>query len=223
MQSRHWNFIIFFLICSTFRPEERKHCYETHGKDVIVTGNSGKHDHGSSKVKLKNLVDYKWEQKQYPGRLIAVHLDGNHVAYAIKVNNRGTIEGMVRVVNIKYSQRALIKGLFSEVLDLQFSHNTNELFLACIEETALHIYQIQSTPDKIQTTFILKITDPNTDLSPNLITHDKISWCPCVPDEKEELDEYATSMLVWVRGNTFKCYNVNTVVETYGVSFRIFF
>lgn len=172
---------------------------------------------------MKNLVDYKWEQKQYPGRLIAVHLDGNHVAYAIKVNNRGTIEGMVRVVNIKFSQRALIKGLFSEVLDLQFSHNTNELFLACIEETALHIYQIQSTPDKIQTTFILKITDPNTDLSPNLITHDKISWCPCVPDEKEELDEYATSMLVWVRGNTFKCYNVNTVVDTYGVSFSSFF
>lgn len=183
---------------------------------MVVTGNAGKHDHGSSKVKLKNLVDYKWEQKNYPGRLIAVHLDGNHVAYAIKVNNRGTIEGMVRVVNIKFSQRALIKGLFSEVLDLQFSYNTNELFLACIEETALHIYQINSTPEKIETTFILKITDPNTDLSPNLITHDKISWCPSVPDENLELDEYATSMLVWVRGNTFKCYNVNTVVATYG-------
>lgn len=47
---------------------------------------SGKHDHGSSKVKLKNIVDYKWEARHYPGRLIAVHIDGKIIAYSIKGN-----------------------------------------------------------------------------------------------------------------------------------------
>lgn len=30
-----------------------------------------------------NIVDYKWELKNYPGHLIAVHMDGKHIAYVI--------------------------------------------------------------------------------------------------------------------------------------------
>lgn len=51
---------------------------------MIVVGSSGAHERGSSKIKLKNIVDYKWEVKNYVGRLIAVHIDGKYVAYAIK-------------------------------------------------------------------------------------------------------------------------------------------
>lgn len=51
---------------------------------MIVTGSTGLHERGSSKIKLKNIVDYKWEVKNYAGRLIAVHFDGKYVAYAIK-------------------------------------------------------------------------------------------------------------------------------------------
>lgn len=50
----------------------------------MVYGSTGKHDHGSSKIKLKNIVDYKWEVKNYMGRLIAIHIGGEYVAYAIK-------------------------------------------------------------------------------------------------------------------------------------------
>lgn len=77
--------IFFFLLIfhSTFDGGEQS-AYETDGASVVVVGSAGSHDHGSSKIKLKNIVDYKWEVKNYSGRLIAVHLDGKYVAYAIK-------------------------------------------------------------------------------------------------------------------------------------------
>lgn len=74
------------LNCRTFKADESKQCFETNrAKNVVVTGSCvGTHDHGSSKIKLTNIVDYKWKEKNYSGHLIAVHLNGRHVAYAIK-------------------------------------------------------------------------------------------------------------------------------------------
>lgn len=66
-----------------FNKDEKQHCFEINGRNVTVLGSLGKHDHGSSKVKLKNIVDYKWEQRNYPGRLIACHGEGKLIAYAI--------------------------------------------------------------------------------------------------------------------------------------------
>lgn len=63
---------------------DKQHSYETNGGNVIVVGSTGTHDHGSSKIKLKNIVDYKWEVKNYVGRLIAIHIGGKYMAYAIK-------------------------------------------------------------------------------------------------------------------------------------------
>lgn len=76
-------FYLFFF-SSVFSNTDKQHSYETDGANVIVVGSTGSHTHGSSKIKLKNIVDYKWEVKNYIGRLIAVHIDGNYVAYAIK-------------------------------------------------------------------------------------------------------------------------------------------
>lgn len=66
-----------------FNKDDKQHCLEIGGRNATVVGGSGKHDHGSSRVKLKNIVDYKWEQKNYPGRLIACHNEGKLIAYAI--------------------------------------------------------------------------------------------------------------------------------------------
>lgn len=57
---------------------------EVFANQVVVTTNAGNHNHGSSKVKLKNLVDYNWEPKFYPGQLLAIHLSGKYLAYSIK-------------------------------------------------------------------------------------------------------------------------------------------
>ena len=51
---------------------------------MMVNTNAGNHDHGSSKVKLKNLVDYNWEPKYYAGQLLAIHTSGKYLAYSIK-------------------------------------------------------------------------------------------------------------------------------------------
>lgn len=58
-------------------------CYEIKTVNCRVLPANEKHYHGSSKVKLKNIVDFKWESKHYPGHLVAVHLDQNYLAYAI--------------------------------------------------------------------------------------------------------------------------------------------
>jgi enhancer of mRNA-decapping protein 4 len=204
--------LFFFHPVSTFKRDEKQHCFETNGANIVVVGNRGDHTHGSSKVKLKNIVDYKWEQKNYPGRLIAVHMGGMIIAYSIKVSNR---EGMVRVVHTGKSQRALIKGMCGEVLDLQFAHIKSEVLLGCIEETALHIHKIQLSYDKIFCTLVLKITDVLKDHHPK---YDRISWCPYVAESVDDTDDDSSKYLVWVRGNNFHCYSVNAVVSSVGVS-----
>lgn len=78
-------FCTFSLCHSTFEGGEQS-SHETDGASVVVVGSAGSHDHGSSKIKFKNIINYKWEVKNYIGRLIAVHLDGKYVAYAIKGN-----------------------------------------------------------------------------------------------------------------------------------------
>lgn len=57
---------------------------EVFSTNVLVNTNAGNHDHGSSKVKLKNLVDYNWEPKFYSGQLLAIHTSGKYLAYCIK-------------------------------------------------------------------------------------------------------------------------------------------
>lgn len=170
----------------------------------------------SSKIKLKNIVDYKWEKKHYPGRLIAVHNKGNIIAYAIKVNNAttGKVEGMIRVVNIDNGQRCLIKGMSNEALDLEFAFVRDPVLLAYIEESILHVQRIEESPDKLSFSEIFKLVDP---LQHEPI-YDKVAWCPFSSEKKPEKDLYASQMLVWARANTFQCYSIGDVAKKYGVS-----
>ncbi|GAB0093302.1 Enhancer of mRNA-decapping protein 4 homolog [Sergentomyia squamirostris] len=197
------------------KPYEKQQTFETNGKDINVVGFTGKHDQGSSKVKLKTIVDYIWEVKKYPGRLIAIHLDGKHIAYGIKVNNsnKTSTEGMVRVVNVQNGQRALIKGMKNEVLDLQFAYLDSQIILGCIDEEALCINRIEMVSDKLTAVMLLKIQDTLVGHDPK---YDKVAWCPSVPQSKDDIDEYASQLLVWARGTQFQCYSVNAVLDAYG-------
>ncbi|XP_037024595.1 enhancer of mRNA-decapping protein 4 homolog isoform X1 [Bradysia coprophila] len=201
----------------TFKPDDNKHCFETNrAKNVVVVGSCvGTHDHGSSKIKLTNIVDYKWKEKNYSGRLIAVHLNGRHVAYAIKVNNKdGVGEGMVRVFNSVTNSRELIKGMSNEVLDLQFAHMKSIVLLGSIEQTALHVHKIDDTPEKVLCTLMVKIEDP---IAGHVPLYDKIKWCPFVPEGEDEVDEYVGQQLVWFRGSVYQCYSIKSVVDAYGI------
>lgn len=57
---------------------------EVLSSEVLVNTTPSSPTHGSSKVKLKSLVDYNWECKFYSGRLLAMHMTGNYLAYSIK-------------------------------------------------------------------------------------------------------------------------------------------
>lgn len=127
----------------------------------------------------------------------------------------GKIEGMVRVVTPANGHRALIRGKTSEVLDLQFAHMRSQVVLASIELTALHVHKIETVQDNIICTEMLKIDDPLTGYSPKF---DRVHWCPYVPDNENEPETDVAKLLVWTRGEKLQCYNVETVVENYGVS-----
>ena len=73
----------FLFSSSIFNGECKNFSYESNFPEIQVLCSNGKHEHSSSKVKLKSVVDYKWDIKNYPGRLVAVHLDGKHIAYTI--------------------------------------------------------------------------------------------------------------------------------------------
>lgn len=196
-----------------FKADDSQCSYEIATKKVNIVVSPGNHDHGSSKVKLKNIVDYKWELKNYPGHLIAVHMDGKHIAYVINVNNKvSRVEGMVRVVKAQTVLRALIKGMSGEVLDLQFAHIERERILASIDMNALYIHKIDMVDDNLQCSLIVKIEDPLLNYSPK---YDKISWCPFIDVPGE--DDEDSQLIVWARGSTLQCFNINVIITEYGM------
>ena len=162
-------------------------------------------------VKLKSIIGYKWEKKNYPGRLVAIHKEGKVIAYSINVNG----QGMVRLIHFGMeNKRALIKGMSKEVLDLQFADYSNEIYIACIEESALHVHRLDVVDggESLQCTQMLKIENPLSDHVPKC---DKVSWCPYVPEENDDVDEFSVMLLVWARGNKFECYSIKTILDTY--------
>lgn len=207
------------MICISrkqFNFIKKKHQLEISSANTKIVGSAGTHQVGSSKVIIKNIVDYKWEVKNYPGHLIAAHIDEKHFAYAIYGKGRsgaGAAEGMIRVSNVESGLRSLIKGMAGEVLDLQFAHIETERILASIDVNSLHIYKIDSTPSNLVNTFLIKIMDPLENYSPKF---DKIAWCPCVPEmSSDDSDEDLSKLIVWARGNQFQCFSIQALLENH--------
>ncbi|KAH8249504.1 hypothetical protein KR032_010090 [Drosophila birchii] len=203
-----------------FLPHEKQCCRVIKTNHTRVLASGGVHNRGSSKVKLKNVVDYKWERKYYyPGHLVAVHRDGKHLAYAINVNNKATgMEGMVRVCNISTSMRALIKGMSGEVLDLQFAHTDRERILAVIDVSSLFVYKVDLIEGNLVCNLVLKVEDPIANYVPE---YDMVSWCPYVSPGSstvspinEEDDE--NQLLIWSRSSQFQCFHVKMIVSEHG-------
>lgn len=127
----------------------------------------------------------------------------------------GKIEGMVRVVTPANGHRALIRGKTNEVLDLQFAHMRSQVLLASIEATALHVHKIELNQDNIICEFVLKIDDPLVGYKPLL---DRVHWCPYVPESETDAESDVGKILIWTRNGRLQCYNVEAVIDTYGVS-----
>lgn len=76
----------FVLLHGTrrFTGTDERNSSEVFCEKVTIVPSSGLHETGSSKVKLKNVVDFSWELRFYTGQLLAVHVGGKYVAYGIK-------------------------------------------------------------------------------------------------------------------------------------------
>uniref|UniRef100_A0A182W6L3 Uncharacterized protein n=1 Tax=Anopheles minimus TaxID=112268 RepID=A0A182W6L3_9DIPT len=196
----------------TFSVEEAQHSFKTTDKNITVVCTEGKHDRGSSKIKLVNVVNFKWEQKNYPGRLIACHKDCFLLAYSIRVTKQSKSESMVRVAHLDLPERGLIKGLSDEILDLQFSHNNAyDCLLGIIERTTLHVHKVLVKGEKVTTALKVKIVDP---LDGHVPVCDRITWCPYMSDGADYGDDFAKELLVWTRGSTFQCYSISALTKS---------
>ncbi|KAH8319040.1 hypothetical protein KR067_005765 [Drosophila pandora] len=202
-----------------FLAHEKQVCRPLRTNHTKVLASGGVHTRGSSKVKLKNIVDYKWERKYYyPGHLVAVHRDGKHLAYAINVNNKATgMEGMVRVCNISTSMRALIKGMSGEVLDLQFAHTDRERILAVIDVSSLFVYKVDLIEGNLLCNLVLKVEDPIANYTPE---YDMVSWCPYVCSSNSTAahheDDDENQLLIWSRSSQFQCFHVKMIFSEHG-------
>jgi hypothetical protein len=201
----------FFTLRSFKSDEDAQHCYETNGANVAVNvePRSSK-SRGSSMVKLKSIVGYKWKLKNYPGRLISQDRDGKIVAYSISVEGKS----MIRAIHIESNKRTLLKGLIT-IQDLQFAESSKQKMLAAIDEASLFVFKLEiSDTNELSNELLLKINHQFEDHTPQC---DKINWCPYIPENEKTVDEFSPLLLVWVRGNKFECYSVKAILDNYSV------
>lgn len=74
----------FVNVCSKSKGAETEFSAEIVAQTVYVHCKQGDHTIGSSKVKLTNRSDYNWEFRYNHGNLIAAHINGKIIAYALK-------------------------------------------------------------------------------------------------------------------------------------------
>jgi hypothetical protein len=71
-----------------FNESDETNCFPVKGSEVnIVTSSEGDHDVGS--FMLKNIDNFGWEPKYYPEQLVAAHMSGIYIAYAITTPGKG--------------------------------------------------------------------------------------------------------------------------------------
>ncbi|XP_076383494.1 enhancer of mRNA-decapping protein 4 homolog Ge-1 [Megalopta genalis] len=187
-----------------FSGQEDQHSVELYGNDVTIVPLPGGHNHGSSKVKSKNIVDYFWDVSLYSNQLLAVHMYGKYLAYGLIVGTGGG----VRVMYPELEQRVLLRGMCAPIQDLAFAHVANAI-LACVDYLGnLYIHSIESTPSELLCTLLLRV-DANTS------TYHRVIWCPYIPEDVMSDGDEVSKLLVLTRGSKAELWSVNTVTSRF--------
>ncbi|CAG9768722.1 unnamed protein product [Ceutorhynchus assimilis] len=181
------------------------------GQVVNIQCNEGKHNHGSSKVKLVDKTDYNWEFKYYHGRLVAAHVSGKIYAYAIK----GKDGGLIRIVHQDSSIKSvLIKNLKEEIKDLSFACSTKEVILGSVDcKGNLFVYQIDKFTKELNSKLLLRVIREEESVRPK--TNFRLSWCPFVPNSDEDLDGSEKTFVV-LNGWKAEIYSLARLTAKYG-------
>ncbi|OAD54594.1 Enhancer of mRNA-decapping protein 4, partial [Eufriesea mexicana] len=192
-----------------FNGQENKHSVELYSSNITVVPSPGGHKHGSSKMKLKNIVDFTWEHNFYPGQLLAVHMSGKYFAYGLKVSSG---EGVVRVVYKELEQRALLRGMRTAIQDLAFAYVSTAI-LACVDHFGnLFIHTIESTPSELLCNLLLKVDAEDTSA-----TSHRVIWCPYIPEDldKPSDEDKISKFLVLTRGSKVEVWSVHAVTSKF--------
>ncbi|KAL3282525.1 hypothetical protein HHI36_005706 [Cryptolaemus montrouzieri] len=206
------------LALKSDKPQNVKYGAETdytvyvNSKEVFIHCKSGVHHHGSSKVKLTNKIDYNWELRFYHGQLVAVHINGKVLAYAMK----GKDGGMVRLANQETNQRALIKNLKTDVRDVSFAFLKNEIILGCVDDMAnVFIYEIEDSPNSIKYKLLIHIFHPEA--LKNAPSNYRMVWCPYLPsaDDDSDTGDETAKMFVFLNGSKAEVWDICSIMAKY--------
>ena len=88
----------------------------------------GNHDVGSSMLKIKNIGNFGWEHKYYPGQLVVSHMSGTYIAYGITTTGKGCV-----VVNRVTDDRILIKEMRGTLVDLYSANTREEMVVGAVD------------------------------------------------------------------------------------------
>ncbi|XP_025421939.1 enhancer of mRNA-decapping protein 4 [Sipha flava] len=172
---------------------------------TTIFASSGSHKKGSSKLTLKNFVDFNWEHSYYHGQLIALHISEDYIAYGF--SKPSTSEGLVRVVKRETNERVLIKGFSNIITDIKFAHLYGIIMLACIDQSGVvYVYIVKEEKYSTKQLSVIPIFQINEDPTEFFNEGFLISWCQYIPEQVNYLKElefepsYNGKMLAVVRG-----------------------
>ncbi|XP_062605633.1 enhancer of mRNA-decapping protein 4-like, partial [Saccostrea cucullata] len=134
----------------TLQGSDTANSFSVYGREVeIITSKpneavSSQAKTGSNKVKTTPVVKFEWESVYYVGNLVTLHRLNVYAAYSL----RGKSGGVVRIINRKTAERALLKDLTGRVVDIAFAY-TDDVILAAVDEIGnLLVHNVKEGDDK---------------------------------------------------------------------------
>jgi len=196
-----------------FSGSDETNSFPVKGEEVNISTSDGNHDVGSSKLKIKNIVNFGWEHRYYLGQLVSAHISGTYIAYAI--TTPGKNQGVIRIVNRTTDDRILMKGMRGAVKDLGFAHVKDEVIIGCIDELGnLFVHRVIESSSGMASERIVEVV---RDGPPS--EHHRLIWCPYLPevaDEDDDVGDSAGKLLVITHGEKAEMWNLDMVVEAHG-------
>ncbi|XP_026817328.1 enhancer of mRNA-decapping protein 4 homolog [Rhopalosiphum maidis] len=184
-----------------------------HSNSIQVFSSQGSHNKGSSKLTLKNFVNFNWDQCYYRGQLIALHISEKYIAYGF--SNTDTFEGLVRIIKTDSNERALIKGFSNLIEDISFAHLYEIIMLACIDQSGTtFVYVIKEESCTSPKLRVFPVFQINGDPSYCFKNKYLLSWCQFIPEQVNHLKDlefdptYKGKMLAVVRASEVEIWHV---------------
>ncbi|VDI24652.1 enhancer of mRNA-decapping protein 4 [Mytilus galloprovincialis] len=207
----------------TLQGSDTVNSFSVYGQEVdvvaskpISTGILSQPTTGSNKVKITPVVKYDWEALFYVGNLVAIHRNNTYAAYTL----RGKSGGVVRIINRKTAERALLKDFAGRVIDIAFAH-TDDILIGAVDEIGnLMVYHVKETDDrKLIVLLSLHIRRPDGEQPSEF---HRVIWCPFIPDDcddssmTESSTQDASRVLVLTHNEKAEIWNIELVTKEHG-------